>query len=216
MQRRKESDSMGGWGSGNTDYRFARCTTDKCKRRLDSFSFTAHITEKAQIDISWGDGSNIGAIFFTDKLRIGYTAGIEKVCTDIHFSSVANNFGGSRLYFICPSCNRRSRFLHMHQKHFKCRLCAGYGYKSQQFTKSSADVISHRLNAFIKANFNDNDNLSSKTAYTSITPSRPKGMHRATYNRLLTRLQALQADYWACKNKQYQRMVTTAFRVWKL
>lgn len=41
------------------------------------------------------------------------------------------NFGGSRLWFRCPRCERRSAMLYSHGNKFICRRCGGFCYESQ-------------------------------------------------------------------------------------
>lgn len=55
------------------------------------------------------------------------------------------NFGGERLWFMCPlgKCRRRVGVLYFSGKYFGCRQCVGYEYdsKSLNYESSSAGFI---------------------------------------------------------------------------
>ena len=81
----------------------------------------------------------------------------------------ACNYGGSRPWFACPACARRVGVIFLRRGGFYCRSCARVGYYSQ-----SEDGLGRvwRRQAKVEARLGED-------------LARPKGMHHATYARLL-------------------------------
>lgn len=99
----------------------------------------------------------------------------------VHFLTQQCNYGGSRKWFSCPvsGCGRRVAILYGGRV-FACRHCHQLAYPSQReenFQRAArrGERIRQRLGWAHGAEFGP----------------RPKGMHRATYERLLEEL-----DYW--------------------
>lgn len=117
---------------------------------------------------------------------------IEAAGDAIPLDRVPNNYGGEdRLYFECPHCGRRVRFLYFHKQRYKCRTCAKLNYRSQQ-TSKGWEMAVYRLDKFLKDNFNITGLAPCDTEL--VTPPRPKGMHERTYNKLLLDLEKLQIE----------------------
>lgn len=113
----------------------------------------------------------------------------------LELSRVRSGFGGSRVYWLCPICGMRARFLYFKGRSFVCRTCATLNYRSQQRTKSS---LNH---------FRDGMKLATETLYWDppfdvvpmefpyVTPDRPRYMHEETYRRHLARFRRYQEKY---------------------
>ena len=131
---------------------------------------------------------------FTGAWRWNLDEGLSKVHIRIHsnrvmFSSIGSNdphaegvalswepcrFGGQRPFFICPDCGERS--LHLYRLgHFACRGCHDLSYQSQRERES--DRAQRRANKIRKR-------LGGELGWHKV-PSKPKGMHRRTYLRLV-------------------------------
>jgi hypothetical protein len=106
----------------------------------------------------------------------------------IELVAVPRHFGGSQWYFVCPVLGRRASFLWMPPgaSHFASRQAWGneVAYRSQSLAPpfralSRAQEIRIRLGGedYIRV-FHD------------VTPPKPKGMHRRTYEAQLKRLEA--------------------------
>ena len=78
------------------------------------------------------------------------------------------HYGGSRPWFACPRCARRCAVLYLRAR-FTCRKCSGVVYASQ-----SDDEIGRAWRKQWRVERRLGDDW-----------RRPKGMHRATYERLL-------------------------------
>ncbi len=85
------------------------------------------------------------------------------------------NYGGTRKWFACLSCNRRVRILYG-GKYFRCRKCYGLKYNSQYEEKRFRYLDYARdIQRKVAGEYQDVDD--------PLAP-RPKGMHRKTYRRL--------------------------------
>lgn len=115
------------------------------------------------------DGQEIG--------QVGYTAGRDAVTVfvgDTHqllpVLRTACNYGGSRCWFACPACGQRVAILYWRSgQGFGCRGCHQVAYSTQ--AKGWLDRAMHRQ-AKVERRLGE--------AF-----SRPRGMHRSTYERLL-------------------------------
>ena len=83
------------------------------------------------------------------------------------------NYGGTRPWFACPACGGRVALLYLRRGGFHCRKCAQVAYCSQ-----SEDACDRSWRKQQKAEAKLGDDW-----------ARPKGMHRATYERLLMGIQ---------------------------
>lgn len=193
---------MGGYFCGGQNKTHG-CTT-QCKR-LDSFHCGKALPLMAEkglevhrVTMRWKDGDNIGLALYPGRMELHYLAGEGEARREIHATAyldpVENNYGGPpRIYFRCPSCSRRCRFLYLRNLHFKCRQCAELNYYSQQVSKGT-DEAAYKMQRFIREKFGVEESMSPAEA-VDYFPARPKGMHRNTYFRLLEELGALQYQY---------------------
>lgn len=90
----------------------------------------------------------------------------------------ACSFGGSRTWFSCPGCQRRTTKLHLFAGRFRCRSCHDLRYRSQSL--SPLDRL-HR---------------SKQKLEDLLAPSwqRPIGMHRATRTRIIAKIIEIEAS----------------------
>jgi hypothetical protein len=104
-------------------------------------------------------------------------------------------FGGRRPHFLCPNsgCGRRVSKLYGADVYFLCRCCHDLAYPSQR--ESSLDGMFRRADKI-------RTRLGEKSERWTI-PGRPRGMHRSTYDRLLSAL--LEADMVA--NEAFDKRV---------
>jgi len=102
----------------------------------------------------------------------------------------------TRLYFHCPYCGRRARYLYDYYKHYACRECAKLNYASQQ--KSGMDEMWLKMERIVEK----------KLGYTwwwrdyPDTPiqdlwhiPKPPYMRYEKYERLLGEFRQLQKEY---------------------
>jgi len=94
---------------------------------------------------------------------------------------IACNLGGHRPWFVCDRCNRAVGKLYNTGSSLACRRCLDLRYASQRRgAKLQALKLRLRLNGI--------------ASLDKRFPSRPKGMHRRTFDRLRRKAEALEAD----------------------
>ena len=86
------------------------------------------------------------------------------------------HYGGHRTWFLCPArgCGRRVAILYAGNI-FACRHCYGLAYHSQR-VQGYQRALSHAQAIRVK--------LGGSGSLADPFPSKPKGMHRSTYQRL--------------------------------
>lgn len=100
----------------------------------------------------------------------------------VPISYTATNFGGQRPWFVCPGCKRRCRIL-FGATLFRCRTCLDLKYECQyEPDYARAAFQSHKLRK----------RLGHSGPIDDPFPSKPKGMHWSTYERLMERDEELQ------------------------
>lgn len=93
------------------------------------------------------------------------------------------NYGGERPWFLCSKCNKKAMILYLKCSKLACRECQNLTYAMSQSNKSERALlqnrrISQKLGARLEM-------LGGET----LTPQRPRYMHRRTYQRECDRLQ---------------------------
>jgi len=103
-----------------------------------------NLEKKCASVLSWSDsqGKQDYVIFMIEppgRIRLYYTLKASAKETinmnyQIHLTTTECNYGGKRLWFICPDCHRRSRIIYKHPTgcRFTCRICNNLTYASQQ------------------------------------------------------------------------------------
>jgi len=109
----------------------------------------------------------------------------EPVRDEILLDQQARGFATARRLFVCPNCMRRVTNLYPQDQHFRCRRCGRFGYQSQRHSRETRGL--ERV-ARIKRR------LGGTGEPGESVPDRPKGMHRATYERLCAELAEAEAE----------------------
>jgi hypothetical protein len=138
-------------------------------------------------------GRETGSIeiqYLQHGLRLVYRhgRGEEWISVDevVPFLEMPLHLGGKRLWFACPSCQRKCRILYGGSL-FRCRRCHGLKYETQYepaFARAATRALKIR------------ERLGSAGGIDDGFPKRPKGMHRRTYERLREQEVRLQS-VWA-------------------
>ena len=106
---------------------------------------------------------------------------------EIRLSEKRNGYGGAQMFFLCPTCGKRVRYLYFGGKDrlFKCRACCRLNYKSQQETRGDMFYFEKGVD-FAKRHLvpAQVDGFS----FTDWIPDRPRYQHQSTYRRNLRRL----------------------------
>jgi len=86
---------------------------------------------------------------------------------------------GTDTFFICPDCNKRSRYLYSVPRGLMCYSCAGLYYEASPQRAARGLIVARHLRA---RHGLGRDNV------------KPKWMHYKTYNRLVSRLNTLESS----------------------
>lgn len=124
-------------------------------------------------------------------VKLDYNFKGEPVETLIRFAYSAQNLGGRRTWWVCPSCGRRCGVLYC-ERLFVCRKCAGVDYYRTQQTGDVLTTLDNRLRRVGRK-------LGAADASNDVLPPRPRYMHSATYERLAgeyLELQRISEVYW--------------------
>lgn len=101
----------------------------------------------------------------------------------ISFDSTSCNYGGVRLWFLCPHCEKRVAVLSAYGVRFLCRHCYQLTHASKQESRMTRMISQkHKLGARIFEHYDSGEGFGKK-----------KGMHWKTFERLHVKYQQL--DY---------------------
>lgn len=178
---------MGGKGSGNW-YRAQTKTTTNEVIRLDIrfLKKHGHLAPGYRTTLRWSQyGRTCGRVQYhyqTHTISLNYrvrTPGTEWQVVEqtIRLDRTRCNYGGERTWLLCPQCSRRMALLYFSQSRFLCRHCHQLPYASQQRCIIGRTIEQkHNLGERIFERYEHGEDYRKK-----------KGMHRKTFNRLLTR-----------------------------
>jgi len=150
--------------------------------------------------LSWScNGETTGSIRYsmlTDKMVLNYRHrqhgdDWQNVTDEVYLDETPCNYGGSRKWFICPTCRKRVGILYGPGKFFRCRNCYCLSYSNQSESKldrlyRKARKIRRKLD--IGSEWWGPDNLSEPIF------EKPKGMRWKTFERLSKAENQLQED----------------------
>lgn len=182
---------MGGNGSG-TWYRWNKKTYAEEVNRIDiRYMKKQKMLRAGSVgSLSWScGGEETGSIryaMYADKMVLNYRyrqsgEDWQKISESIYFDETDCHYGGSRKWFICPSCSKRIGILYGLGKYFRCRKCTGMSYASQSegyLDRQVRKVRKIRRKLDIGSNWWDADCLSDPIF------AKPKGMQWKTFERL--------------------------------
>lgn len=110
----------------------------------------------------------IGAMSDGTGLLLTYTLDGKSMQQRIKVLNTPCTYGGARPWFACPTCGARVAILYMRLGRFQCRACARVAYRSQSEDECGRSWLrQQKAEAQLRGRW-----------------KRPKGMHRATYERL--------------------------------
>ena len=182
-------ETMGGIGSGR-HHRERRLTTDEVIR-IDIrtiFPMPLHggIWHLLPHDLSHGLPLYVKVAENVITIGRGEEDTIE-VIAQVDTTVSPRNFGSAQPYFLCPEsdCGRRVAILYLSGKSIACRHCSNLGYQSQH------DDVHIRL---MKRAAMLRDKLGGRPALLHPIPTRPRGMHQESYQRITYIIYALERE----------------------
>jgi hypothetical protein len=167
---------MGGSNSGRWGGR-ARCESH---RAIDVREWQrAKLLDDVGAIFMWRliqDGFGIQVNVCADDLMLSYTTSSgERHFEVIELTRTLCHYGGTRAWFHCPGCNRRTAKLYLRRERFLCRLCHGLRYRSQLWGGNDRPRLSAQG---IRAK------LGGPIGIALPFPLKPKGMHWRTFERM--------------------------------
>ena len=174
---------MGGFGSGGWNAKGRPTTTEAFRLDVNSLNRSGALNPGAYSTSTWTrDSEPIGNIHVqaTDTgVTLIYRSRIGDGDWADHREGIVIvwepcRFGGWRPFFHCPDCARRVVYLYGLRRYL-CRRCQGLCYPSQR--EREGDRAQRKANRI-------RVRLGGTPGWQNI-PSRPKGMHRRTYDRLI-------------------------------
>ncbi len=122
-------------------------------------------------------------------VELRYAAGGEEVRTRVALAWTACYFGGRRPWFVCPGagCGRRAAVLYG-GRFFRCRRCHDLADESPRRSPGGRALGKAQR---VRARLGGTANM------LEPFPSRPKGMHRRTYERVAREAAAAERAYGA-------------------
>ena len=183
---------MGGVGSGNW-YRFnKKTTTGECKRVDVRYLQREDLLRSGHsFSLRWSradrETGSIGGVvegretpervILLYRHRSGPGGEWEDVREPVPLTWTTCNFGGQRLWFVCPGagCGRRVAILYGPGRYFLCRYCYDLVYESQR--ESGMYRARHKAQSI-------RERLGGSANMMEPFPEKPKGMHWSTYERL--------------------------------
>ena len=152
---------------------------------------------------TWGSGETrqTGSINYrveTDRMILTYRYRVnggewQDVEQVVRFDRTPCNYGGSRKWFLCPSCSKRVAVLYDAGKYFLCRHCHDLCYTSQQESETDRMMRKQRK---IRKSLGASNNLSMPIWRN------PKGMHWKTFHRLVAQDKKIDVYKWALIGKK--------------
>jgi len=116
------------------------------------------------------------------------------------------HFGGERVYFICPVCERRADILYLARDRLACRVCRRLHYHSQSITSVQRRV--GRILA-MRERLGQPPGLSIVAPY----PGKPKWMRWPTYERLIAKIAAAERRHWHASKATMPERLLARIRV---
>ena len=113
----------------------------------------------------------------------------------LELSRKENGFGGNQVFFLCPGCGERRRFLYLTRAGFLCRKCSRLNYRSQQATRSDSMYYYDKGMALAEKHLEPPPFPVDGFGFCRWIPSRPRYMHQATYRRYLRRFAKYQEQH---------------------
>jgi hypothetical protein len=203
---------MGGLGSGRWKDQGRKTVESYCVIDANQLSRKGCLRPGWFGTCQWTDGNKVASINVraeANRLDLSYPVWVgnrewRDITDTIPIVRLPCQFGGSRVYFLCPGprgtdCGRRVTKLHLSHRYFLCRHCTKLAYASQyeqpwQRALRRANKMKQRLDM--------------GPGLAEPLPEKPKGMWVRTYGCLLDEI--LQAEMLAndAQANRFQRLVT--------
>ena len=186
---------MGGNGSGGHNKTHGRL--EDCQR-IDSFSLRNFLNGDSYLDCKEVVKCPVAGghiVYHVQEVAASVYAGGRYWPLEI--AEVLNVDGRAcRMYFICPVCEKRARYLYKQEEGYLCRSCAGLNYASQQ--RGGSSKILHRMRYIVekqlKYTYWQRENPNILLPALEAIP-KPRYMRIEKYEALIKEFRKLQRQY---------------------
>lgn len=203
---------MGGMGSGGHNWRWRG--TVEGHRRLDCLLLRKRglLVDGSSGTITWtsGDGEKnfIHVLGGRHSIQLIYNfrrngGAWQDVCETVHLDWSPRHHGGAQPYFGCPKCGSRRRYLIGAGARFLCRACHGLVHAASR--EGHSDRVFRR-------SWKLKRRIGADLAVGGPRGTRPKGMHQATYAKLL---RAVEETECAAMDDSYLALLRMQSRGWR-
>lgn len=210
---------MGGLGSGPYGYgsKRAKAPTGAClsldirKLRRDkllsagmSYGWSWTTSRRGVVDKDRESSIRIKVIS-SDEIQLSCMSTSNDVATPIKQSVMLGfsscHYGGQRVWFRCPRCDKRVALLYLKGVAFRCRLCHDLTYYSCQESGDNVEEALRTANALlVKLKHEKQYGMDIMRCHPYI---KPKGMHWSTFSRLYSEFNKAQSEYISALNTTF-------------
>lgn len=124
----------------------------------------------------------------------------------VQLSHKRNGYGGGQLFFLCPACKTRRRYLYQLGNAFLCRKCGQLNFRSSQETRSDPMYFYDLGVSYAREHLEILDPPDG-FAFCNWIPPRPRYMHMATYQKHLRRLMKYQIKHMDRLIEDFQKIL---------
>jgi hypothetical protein len=205
---------MGGYGSGRHFGAPSKATTES-RLQLDVRSLKKQNSLKPGTAgvLSWlsnnRETSSLGFKVHQDRIILHYRRHYQdKVWEDVeeivNLNFTPCNYGGKRVWFLCPQCGRQVLALYLNGKDFLCRHCCRLTYAVQQ--KTMKDRLFKKARKF-------RERLAGSRSLFDPIPPKPKGMRWRTYWRFYREAEQTTMKCFAFMDRELEKARRTLLTV---
>jgi hypothetical protein len=178
----------GGWRSGAGRPGWRGKTSSRLQLDVRRLAREGLLVAGSHFAWSWrADGQKIGSVGIRvtseSGLALDYSSNGRTVCLPISLARTDCNYGGSRIWFNCPRCSKRCAIVYCAGDIWPCRQCLRLSYGSQ-----SDDRIGRTWRKQSKI---ESKLAGGKGEWNGW--QKPKGMHQATFSRLIEKIYELES-----------------------
>jgi hypothetical protein len=177
---------MGGFGSGRWTRNERKWLVNEC-HSIDIRMWKKQGWLEPSTTITYGHGLHIQIYKGEIELQFTFADGVvdgdgcQRGYTEyVNIHRQECHFGGTRPFFLCPSCRRRSFILYQRRGYYRCRTCCNLAHASQ--LECSHYRMINRAYKLLRQIYKD-------SCLMLPIPEKPKGMHGFTYRRIVREIE---------------------------
>lgn len=204
---------MGRYGTGSGGHNRTHNTVENFYR-IDSFRYYDFLMGDEYLflhdKVPYPHSRQPDIVYHVQERRFEIVTGIQY--SPLYLSKVPGiNGNGQRVFFECPHCETRVRYLYKNRGNYMCRHCLNANYKSQQIN-GMKKLHRQMENILEKLNFYNWRYLYPHTNIEDlIFVPKPRYMRNAEYEELMQKFRELQKE---CHEKQLSMLLKSIPRAW--